>query len=117
MPKEKGTPGGKLLKVSEEEYKQILLFHQQKYDPTEDKSLTPKQRYTFLRKAKKLTMIDDQQEGDWPHGPQLYVKCFTNASPLLPSSVKLYVPSSKVKEIIGTVSLYSLLTLYRILSQ
>jgi hypothetical protein len=60
MPKDKGTPGGNLIKLSEEEYQKIVLFRRNKYDPHKDTSLTPKERQTFKNRASKFVLVDDE---------------------------------------------------------
>jgi hypothetical protein len=100
MPKKKGTPGGRQVQLSSEEYTKVLAYHQRTYDPSTDTSLTSDERKVFKKKAARFIVMDDEKQGGWPHGSVLFIK-IPQQNAATPATVKLYVPQDKVESILG----------------
>lgn len=101
MPKQKGCKGGRLVRLSPSQYSKTLEYLLKNYNPDTDHSLSPKQKHSFKARAEKFVVLSDQKEGEWPHGPQLYIKTYTHQTSPLPQTTKLFVPRDKVSQIIG----------------
>lgn len=120
MPKSKGTPGGRIINLSPEEYEKILQYHLGKYNPDEDQTISRSKRWRFKERAKRFQVLTDRKEGGWPHGPQLYIERVSNSNSNsnsssntpseeeeempydVPFPLKRYVPQEKKKEVIGS---------------
>jgi hypothetical protein len=89
MPKKKGTPGGRLPVIkSLDEYDMILNFLLKKWTiPVE---WTSSKKQGFLERMKQYVVLDNGKSGDYPNGPQIYVRSKTSSDII--GTAKLYVP-------------------------
>jgi hypothetical protein len=74
--KRKGSPGGRLLTLTPEEYYKILKFHLKQYNLDLDCSMKRKKKFSFKKKAKQFVVLNDKEEGEWFHGLALYIKTY-----------------------------------------
>ena len=89
MPKTKGTPGGRVVQIAnEEEYQHLIEFLQFQWEIPAD--WTPKIKRAFKSKVKMFGVVDDGRKEEWPACPRLHlIKRAPNNTVI---SSKLFVP-------------------------
>lgn len=103
MPKQRGTPGGRLIKVKDiVEYDRILHYLLDEFKPEDNPEWNRFQRRRFKAKSANFEVCNDELEGDWPHGVDvLYIRETSREDPHIITGLKLYVPAWQKKNIIG----------------
>jgi hypothetical protein len=97
MPKTKGTPGGRVVQIiDEEEYQHLVEFLQYKWVMPSD--WTQKMKRAFKSKVKQFGVVDDGNENQWPDCPRLHlIKRAPNQTVV---SSKLFVPKWHHKKVL-----------------
>ena len=97
MTKKKGVKGGRTPKIcTVEDYQLAFKFLTNQWTIPEDWKSDKKKNY--VAKMKQFVVLDNGKLGDWPNGPQIYVRSKIEGD--IAGTAKLYVPEWHKKTIL-----------------